>query len=136
MQLQFRFWLQFAVSMQWHWPVPAREDEQSPCRIYAHKAPQNSMPAANPELGRSVRVQVGLEMALAVSCSVRQLALRSQSTARPVPAFPVRSGQLVETDGVLSKEYIGSVVPNFWGTLFTLYDSGADAEPASFSKGV
>jgi len=50
-----------------------REDEQSPCRIYAHKA-------AGPE--KSEHCQ----------------------------------------------EYIGSVVPNFWGTLFTLYDSGADVE--------
>ncbi|CAJ1363809.1 unnamed protein product [Effrenium voratum] len=26
------------------------------------------------------------------------------------------------------EDYLGSVVPNFWGTLFTLYDSGADVE--------
>ncbi|CAE8590930.1 unnamed protein product, partial [Polarella glacialis] len=25
-----------------------------------------------------------------------------------------------------SKEFLGAVVPNFWGTLFTLYDSGTD----------
>lgn len=26
------------------------------------------------------------------------------------------------------EDYLGSVVPNFWGTLFTLYDSGVDVE--------
>lgn len=24
------------------------------------------------------------------------------------------------------KDYLGCVIPNFWGTLFTLYDAGAD----------
>lgn len=24
------------------------------------------------------------------------------------------------------QDYLGSVVPNFWGTSFTLYDSGVD----------
>ncbi|CAE8602762.1 unnamed protein product, partial [Polarella glacialis] len=27
-----------------------------------------------------------------------------------------------------SKEFLGAVVPNFWGTLFTLYDSGTDVD--------
>ena len=27
-----------------------------------------------------------------------------------------------------SESYLGSVVPNFWGTVFTLYDSGTDTE--------
>jgi len=30
-----------------------------------------------------------------------------------------------------SKEYLGCVVPNFWGTCFTLYDSGTDLEALS-----
>eukprot|EP00913_Durusdinium_trenchii_P028036 g26285.t1 len=28
----------------------------------------------------------------------------------------------------ICQDYLGSVVPNFWGTLFTLYDSGVDVE--------
>lgn len=31
----------------------------------------------------------------------------------------------------ICQDYLGSVVPNFWGTLFTLYDSGVDARTLS-----
>jgi len=30
-----------------------------------------------------------------------------------------------------SEDYLGCVIPNFWGTLFTLYDAGADVEALS-----